>query len=259
MDDMQAIEKSIVTMKDINVWYGNNQALKNINMDIKERTITAFIGPSGCGKSTLLRSINRLNDRIASFKLKGTLQVDEDNIYHQKSARWVNNFRRRIGMVFQSSNPLHVSVIDNLTIPLHEHYTMSKKKAYALAIEKLKLTNLYDEVADKLHQSALRLSGGQQQRLCIARALMLEPEILLLDEPCSALDPISTYIIEDLLLDLKKDYSIIMVTHNMEQASRIADDTAFFYLGEMLEYRPTTDLFQMPENDRLVRYLRGSI
>jgi len=257
--DMIDVYEPIAMIENIDVWYGKTQALKAVNMIIKKNAITAFIGPSGCGKSTLLRSINRMNDIIPSFRLSGSVQVENEEIYAKHSINWVNKYRRKIGMVFQESNPLPISIIDNLTLPLFEHLHISKAEAQKRAIEKLKMTYLYDEVADKLNQSALRLSGGQQQRLCIARALMIEPSILLLDEPCAALDPISTYKIEDLLLDLKKKYSIIMVTHNMEQASRIADETAFFYLGEMLEFGPTSELFQSPKNDRLARYLGGSI
>jgi len=248
-----------VRIIDVSAWYGATKALSHVTFDIPENAITAFIGPSGCGKTTLLRSLNRLNDRVHSFRLEGNIFLGEKDLYAQRSGNWVNGLRKGMGMVFQASNPLPVSILENLTLPLHEHFRMSRGMADKLAIDKLKQVNLYEEVADKLRQSALRLSGGQQQRLCIARARMLEPDILLLDEPCSALDPISTYKIEDLLTELKTRYTIILVTHNMEQASRIADRTVFFYRGEVLESGSTEDVFQNPSHPRLQRYLKGAI
>ncbi len=253
------ISVPLVRIRNVNAWYGSIQALHNVTFDIPEHAITAFIGPSGCGKTTLLRSINRLNDLVSSYHLEGELLLRGENLYARKGGSWVNGLRRGIGMVFQASNPLPVSVLENLVLPLREHFRISRAAAEKKAIEKLKLANLYEEVEDKLHQSALRLSGGQQQRLCIARALMLDSDILLLDEPCSALDPISTYKIEDLLSELKSRFTIIMVTHNMEQASRIADKTVYFYRGEVLESGPTSEIFLNPKHPRLQRYLKGAV
>ena len=255
----EASGNSMVSIRDVSAWYGTAPALNHVSFEIPKNAITAFIGPSGCGKTTLLRSLNRLNDRIPSFHLEGSIRLGGVDLYAKRAGSWVNGLRKGMGMVFQASNPLPVSVLNNLTLPLQEHYHMSRAEAETRAIEKLKLANLYDEVAEKLHHSALRLSGGQQQRLCIARALMLEPEVLLLDEPCSALDPISTYKIEDLLTELKTRYTVILVTHNMEQASRIADQTVFFYRGEVLEAGATVDVFQNPQHPRLQRYLKGAV
>ena len=243
----------------VDAWYGQNQVLRQVTFDVPRHSITAFIGPSGCGKTTLLRSVNRLNDRIPAFRLEGRVVIGDVDIYARNGGAWVNGLRRRTGMVFQASNPLPVSVLDNLTLPLYEHHRIPRREAEEMAVEQLQRVHLYDEVRDKLRQSALRLSGGQQQRLCIARALMLDPEVLLLDEPCSALDPISTYRIEDLLSELKSRYTIVMVTHNMEQASRIADRTAFFHLGGVLEEGPTAELFQQPKHPVLRGYLRGEL
>ncbi len=243
----------------VDAWYGQNQVLRQVTFDIPRHAIMAFIGPSGCGKTTLLRSVNRLNDRIPTFRLAGRVMMGGTDLYARNGGAWVCALRRRTGMVFQASNPLPVSVLDNLTMPLSEHHRIGRRDAEALAVSQLERVHLFDEVKDKLRQSALRLSGGQQQRLCIARALMLEPEVLLLDEPCSALDPISTYRIEDLLVELKNRYTIVMVTHNMEQASRIADRTAFFHQGGVLEEGPTAALFQQPKHPVLRGYLRGEL
>lgn len=257
MSQIEETDAVKVEIKNLNAWYGKTQALKEIAWNIYSNRITAFIGPSGCGKTTLLRSINRLNDLIPSYHLTGTLNVSGEAIYDKSDRQYIATLRKRIGMVFQNSNPLPLSIMDNLTLPLKEHFSLTKQAITDLAIEKLEMTNLLDEVKDKLHQSALRLSGGQQQRLCIARALMLEPEIILFDEPCSALDPISTYRIEDLLVNLRQRYTLIMVTHNMEQASRIADDTAFFFEGRIVESGKTSDIFTNPKTEMMANYLRG--
>lgn len=248
---------SFVKISDINVWYGKNQALKNINLDIPQNCIYAFIGPSGCGKTTLLRSINRLNDLVADFSIKGNIEIDGIDAYSRNDHSFVESLRREIGMVFQHSNPLPMTIMQNMLLPLEEFYKDSKYKMHEHAIDKLKQVAIYDEVSDRLNQTAMKLSGGQQQRLCIARALMLEPKLLLMDEPCSALDPVSTYKIEELLLELKNDYTIIMVTHNMEQARRISDFTAFFYQGEIIENAETLQLFSMPQEEMTQNYLTG--
>jgi phosphate transport system ATP-binding protein len=233
------------------------QALSDVSLDIPERDIFAFIGPSGCGKTTLLRSINRLNDLIRSFSLEGSIRIDGIDIYADKSARFAQDLRCEIGMVFQQPNPLPMTILNNLLLPMSERYHCGNAIMEERAIEKLKSVYLYDEVKDKLHKSALSLSGGQQQRLCIARALMLEPKIILLDEPCSALDPNATTKIEELLVALKRDYTIIIVTHNMEQARRIASNTAFFLNGKIIESGSTMDIFARPQDERTYDYVTG--
>ena len=248
-----------IVIEQVNAWYGTQHTLKNINMSIEEQSIVAFIGPSGCGKTTLLKSINRLNDLVPSFRIEGQIRIDELDIYGLKKGRGVEALRKGIGMVFQQPNPLPDTIMKNMLLPLKEHYHLPKREYEDLACEKLIQAGLFEEVKDRLHKNALTLSGGQQQRLCIARALMLNPQILLFDEPCSALDPVSTLLIEDLLTKLKASYTILMVTHNMEQAARIADATAFFYLGEMLEYGATEELFTRPQNEILAKYMKGSI
>lgn len=249
--------KTIISAENINVWYGSNQVLFDVSIEVPEDSITALIGPSGCGKTTFLRSINRLNDLVQSFRLMGKMTLDGCDIYENNDAASVQALRKGIGMVFQQPNPLPTTIMKNLILPLKEHHKLKKADYADAAIGKLKLSGLYEEVAERLNKSALRLSGGQQQRLCIARALMLEPQIILFDEPCSALDPISTMRIEDVLQDLKKRYTIVMVTHNLEQARRIADQTIFFYLGEVIEAGPTMKLFSKPETDLLEKYISG--
>ena len=249
--------KYIVSIKSLNTWYGEKQALENICLDVPENSITAFIGPSGCGKTTLLRSLNRLNDLIPGFRLSGKISISGKDIYADNDPVSVRELRKSIGMVFQHPNPLPDTIIKNLMLPLSEHYHMSKAALRDKAVEKLKQIGFYEEISDKLNKSAILLSGGQQQRLCIARALMLEPGIVLFDEPCSALDPISTSKIEDVLQELKQHYTIVMVTHNLEQARRIADNTAFFYLGKLIESGPTLRLFSAPETELLNNYITG--
>jgi phosphate transport system ATP-binding protein len=250
---------AFINISDVNVWYGKNQALKNVNLEIPENSIYAFIGPSGCGKTTLLRSLNRLNDFIDGFRLSGKVEIDGVDVYSKNDSLFTQNLRKNIGMVFQHSNPLPMSVMHNMLLPLKEHYRLDKQKMQELAIEKLKEAYIYDELSSRMNQSAMKLSGGQQQRLCIARALMLSPKLLLLDEPCSALDPISTYKIEQMLLTLKDMYTIVIVTHNMEQASRISDYTAFFYEGEIIECGKTLSIFSKPEKELTQNYITGRL
>lgn len=246
-----------VKISNLNVWYGKNQALRDVSLDVEKNCIYAFIGPSGCGKTTLLRSINRLNDFVPGFRLSGSIEIDGKDAYETNEHTHAEAIRRDIGMVFQHTNPLPMSILQNMLLPVREHYKDSRQKMVELAVEKLMITGIYDEVRDRLNKTALKLSGGQQQRLCIARSLMLEPKLLLMDEPCSALDPISTYKIEELLAQLKKQYTIIMVTHNIEQASRISDYTAFFYQGEVVESGETTRMFSFPKKERTQDYLTG--
>ena len=251
------MDRTIISAENINVWYGSNQVLFDVNIEVPENSITALIGPSGCGKTTFLRSINRLNDIVPGFKLTGRMALDGCDIYKGNDAASVQSLRRGIGMVFQQPNPLPTTIMKNLVLPIREHHKMTKQEYADAAVDKLKISGLYDEVSERLNKSALRLSGGQQQRLCIARALMLDPAIILFDEPCSALDPISTMRIEDVLQELKTRYTIVMVTHNLEQARRIADKTVFFYLGEIIEAGPTLKLFAKPETELLEKYISG--
>jgi len=246
-----------ISIKDISCYYGNVKALKGASIDIPKKSIYAFIGPSGCGKTTMLRSINRLNDLIDSFRIEGSIEIDGENVYDLKTSGQVMMLRKSIGMIFQQPNPLPTSIMRNMMLPIKEHYRGKREMFRDKAIEKLKTAALYDEVADRLGKSALALSGGQQQRLCIARALMLEPKIMLFDEPCSALDPIATFKIEDMLAKLKEECTIIIVTHNMEQARRISDYTAFFYEGEIIEAGKTHDMFYNPRTELLERYVSG--
>ncbi|PWM15006.1 MAG: phosphate ABC transporter ATP-binding protein [Clostridia bacterium] len=245
----------IIKVKDLCLWYGSSQALKNISMDIPERSITAFIGPSGCGKSTFLKTLNRMNDLVPDVKITGEVKYDGRNIYGPGVD--VNDLRREIGMVFQKPNPFPMSVYDNVAYGPRTHGIRSKAKLDEIVEKSLKNAAIWDELKDRLKKSALGLSGGQQQRLCIARALAVEPRVLLMDEPTSALDPISTSRIEDLVMDLKKDYTIIIVTHNMQQAIRISDMTAFFLLGDMVEYGETEGIFSMPKDKRTEDYITG--
>lgn len=241
-------------IENLDLYYGDFKALKDINLNIEEKEITAFIGPSGCGKSTLIKSLNRMNDLIEGCKITGSVKLDGEDIY---SGMDVNLLRKRVGMVFQKPNPFPMSVYDNIAFGPRTHGVRSKVKLDEIVEKSLRNAAIWDEVKDRLKKSALGLSGGQQQRLCIARALAVEPEVLLMDEPTSALDPISTSKIEDLAVDLKKDYTIIMVTHNMQQAARISDKTAFFLLGEVVEYAKTDDIFSMPKDKRTEDYITG--
>ena len=251
--------ESAVRIIDFNAYYGKNHALKSINLDVPKNNIYAFIGPSGCGKTTLLRSINRLNDLVPSFKHEGSIEVDGADVYACNDRQKVEKLRMGIGMVFQQPNPLPMTIMQNMLLPIKEHYREKQSVMTELAIRNLKSAGLYDEIKDRLDKTAMKLSGGQQQRLCIARALMLNPGIILFDEPCSALDPISTFKIEDLLLKLKEDYTIIMVTHNMEQAMRISDYTAFFYQGEIVESNDTHSLFVSPKAELTQKYVMGKM
>ena len=246
-----------IKMTEVSCFYGGNAALKNASLDIPKNSIYSFIGPSGCGKTTLLRSINRMNDLIDSFGLKGSIEINGENIYELKTVKRVKELRKNIGMIFQQPNPLPTSVIKNMLMPIREHYYGKSESFREKAIEKLKIAALYEEIKTRLNKTALSLSGGQQQRLCIARALMLEPQIMLFDEPCSALDPIATFRIEEMLRELKKDRTIIIVTHNMEQAQRLSDYTAFFYQGEIIETGKTYDLFTHPKTELLNKYITG--
>lgn len=241
-------------VKDLNLHYGKFHALKDIEMDIPEKQITAFIGPSGCGKSTFLKSLNRMNDLVEGCKITGEVYLGKEDIYGDID---INHLRKRVGMVFQNPNPFPMSIYDNIAYGPRTHGIHSKQKLDAIVEKSLRQAAIWDELKDRLKKSALGLSGGQQQRLCIARALAVEPEVILMDEPTSALDPISTARIEDLAIELKKDYTIIMVTHNMQQATRISDNTAFFLLGEMVEYGNTEQLFSMPADKRTEDYITG--
>ncbi|MBQ8669721.1 MAG: phosphate ABC transporter ATP-binding protein [Oscillospiraceae bacterium] len=243
-----------ISIKDLNLFYGEFQALKSINMQIPEKEITAFIGPSGCGKSTLLKTLNRMNDLVEGCRINGSILLDEEDIYGNLD---VNLLRKRVGMVFQKPNPFPMSVYDNIAYGPRTHGIKSRARLDDIVERSLRNAAIWDEVKDRLKKSALGLSGGQQQRLCIARALAVEPEVLLMDEPTSALDPISTARIEDLAVELKKDYTIVIVTHNMQQAVRISDKTAFFLLGEMIEFGDTEKLFAMPRDKRTEDYITG--
>ena len=241
-------------IKDLNLYYGDYHALKNINMNLAENEITAFIGPSGCGKSTFLKCLNRMNDLVEGCKITGSVTLDGEDIYGNMD---VNKLRKRVGMVFQNPNPFPMSVYDNIAYGPRTHGIRNKKVLDEIVERSLRNAAIWDELKDRLKKSALGLSGGQQQRLCIARALAVQPEVLLMDEPTSALDPISTSKIEDLAMELKKDYTIVMVTHNMQQATRVSDKTAFFLLGDMIEYGDTEELFSMPKDKRTEDYITG--
>lgn len=241
-------------IKDLNLYYGDYHALKNINMNLAENEITAFIGPSGCGKSTFLKCLNRMNDLVEGCKITGSVTLDGEDIYGNMD---VNKLRKRVGMVFQNPNPFPMSVYDNIAYGPRTHGIRNKKVLDEIVERSLRNAAIWDELKDRLKKSALGLSGGQQQRLYIARALAVEPEVILMDEPTSALDPISTSKIEDLVIDLKNKYTIIMVTHNMQQATRVSDKTAFFLLGDMIEYGDTEELFSMPKDKRTEDYITG--
>ena len=243
-----------ITIKDMNLYYSDFHALKNINLEIKKNQITAFIGPSGCGKSTLLKSLNRMNDLVEGCRITGEIKLDEDDIYGNMD---VNLLRKRVGMVFQKANPFPMSIYDNVAFGPRTHGIHSKAKLDELVEQSLRDAAIWDEVKDRLKKSALGLSGGQQQRICIARALAVHPEVLLMDESTSALDPISTSKIEDLVMELKKQYTIVMVTHNMQQAVRVSDQTAFFLLGDLIEYGQTEQIFSIPKEKKTEDYITG--
>ena len=242
------------SIKDLDLFYGDFQALKAVNLNVAANEVTAFIGPSGCGKSTLLKSLNRMNDLVEGCRITGEVLLDGEDIYGGMD---VNLLRKRVGMVFQKPNPFPMSVYDNVAYGPRTHGVHSRVKLDEIVESSLRGAAIWDELKDRLKKSALGLSGGQQQRLCIARALAVQPDVLLMDEPTSALDPISTSKIEDLAVELKKDYTIIMVTHNMQQAARISDKTAFFLLGEVVEYGKTETLFSMPNDKRTEDYITG--
>lgn len=246
---------NIITVKQMCLWYGDHQALKNINIEIPEKSITAFIGPSGCGKSTFLKSLNRMNDLIPNVKIAGELCYEGQDIYGRQVD--VNYLRKEIGMVFQKPNPFPMSIYENVAYGPRTHGITNKVQLDEIVERALKDAALWDEVKDRLKKNALGLSGGQQQRLCIARALAVEPKILLMDEPTSALDPISTARIEELVMELKEKYTIVMVTHNMQQAVRVSDYTAFFLLGELVEFGKTDDIFSQPKDQRTEDYITG--
>ena len=241
-------------ISNLDLYYGDFHALKNINMSIASNEITAFIGPSGCGKSTFLKSLNRMNDLVEGCKITGSVLLDGEDIYNGMD---VNILRKRVGMVFQKPNPFPMSVYDNIAYGPRTHGIHSKAQLDDIVEKSLRDAAIWDELKDRLKKSALGLSGGQQQRLCIARALAVQPEVLLMDEPTSALDPISTSKIEDLAVELKKDYTIVMVTHNMQQAARISDKTAFFLMGEVIEFGETEQIFSMPKNKKTEDYITG--
>lgn len=243
-----------ISVKNANLWYGDFHALKNISVEIPEKQVTAFIGPSGCGKSTFLKCFNRMNDLVEGCKIEGDFRIGETDIYGKID---VNELRKNVGMVFQKPNPFPMSVYDNIAYGPRT-FGITKRSVLDEIVEKsLRQSAMWEELKDRLHQSALGLSGGQQQRLCIARSLSAEPRILLMDEPTSALDPISTGKIEELMEELKKDLTVVIVTHNMQQATRIADKTAFFLLGELIEYGDTEDIFSAPKDERTERYITG--
>ena len=245
---------SIMQIENLDLFYGDFQALKNVNMEIQANEITAFIGPSGCGKSTFLKTLNRMNDLVAGCRITGKVTLEGQDIYNGMD---VNLLRKRVGMVFQKPNPFPMSIYDNIAYGPRTHGIRSKAKLDEIVERSLRNAAIWEETKDRLKTSALGMSGGQQQRLCIARALAVQPDVLLMDEPTSALDPISTSKIEDLCMELKKDYTIIIVTHNMQQAARISDKTAFFLLGEMIEMGETDQIFSMPKDERTENYISG--
>lgn len=248
-------DKIKIEVEDLNLFYGENHALKDINMKIREKAVTAFIGPSGCGKSTFLKSLNRMNDLIESVKITGKVTLDEENIYDSKVDTTL--LRKKIGMVFQQPNPFPMSIYDNIAYGPRIHGIKNKAKLDEIVEESLRGAAIFDEVKDRLKKSALGLSGGQQQRLCIARALAVQPEVLLMDEPTSALDPVSTLKVEELMEQLKEKYTVIVVTHNMQQAARVSDDTAFFLVGEVVEFDKTDKIFSTPKDKRTEDYITG--
>ena len=246
---------NIITVKDMCLWYGDHQALKNVNIEIPEKSITAFIGPSGCGKSTFLKTLNRMNDLIPGVKITGDIRYEGTDIFSKEVD--VNNLRKEIGMVFQKPNPFPMSIYDNIAYGPRTHGITNRVELDEIVERALRDAAIWDEVKDRLKKNALGMSGGQQQRLCIARALAVQPKILLMDEPTSALDPISTSRIEELVMELKERYTIVMVTHNMQQAVRVSDYTAFFLLGELVEFGKTDDIFSQPRDQRTEDYITG--
>ena len=249
------MDKIKIHVQDLNLYYGENHALKGVNMDIQEKAITAFIGPSGCGKSTFLKTLNRMNDLVDNVRITGTVEIDGEAIYRKGIDTTV--LRKKIGMVFQQPNPFPMSIYDNIAYGPRVHGLKNKHELDRIVEESLRGAAIWDEVKDRLKKSALGLSGGQQQRICIARALAVEPEVLLMDEPTSALDPISTGKIEELMEDLKKKYTVVVVTHNMQQAVRVSDYTAFFLVGEMVEFGETKTIFSYPQDKRTEEYITG--
>ncbi len=248
-------EEIKISAKHLNLYYGENHALKDINMDIKKNAVTALIGPSGCGKSTFLKSLNRMNDLVENVKITGEITLDNENIYDENVDTTL--LRKKIGMVFQQPNPFPMSIYDNIAYGPRIHGIKSKAKLDEIVEESLRGAAIFDEVKDRLKKSALGLSGGQQQRLCIARALAVQPDVLLMDEPTSALDPISTLKVEELMEDLKKKYTVVVVTHNMQQATRVSDETAFFLVGEVVEFDKTETIFSNPKNKKTEDYITG--
>ena len=250
------MEKKIkIQVRDLNLYYGQNHALHGVNMAIKENSVTALIGPSGCGKSTFLKCINRMNDLVDNVRIEGSIEIDGENIYAPSVDTTV--LRKKVGMVFQQPNPFPMSIYDNIAYGPRVHGIRDKKRLDQIVEESLRGAAIFDEVKDRLKKSAMGLSGGQQQRICIARALAVQPEVLLMDEPTSALDPISTAKIEELMEDLKKKYTVIVVTHNMQQATRVSDQTAFFLVGEMVEFGDTKQIFSYPQDKRTEDYITG--
>ena len=249
------MENSKISVRNLNLHYGDNHALKNVNMEIKENSITAFIGPSGCGKSTFLKCLNRMNDLVECARIDGQVFLDGEDIYDKKVDTTL--LRKKVGMVFQQPNPFPMSIYDNIAYGPRIHGIKNKAKLDEIVEEALRGAAIFDEVKDRLKKSALGLSGGQQQRLCIARALAVAPEVLLMDEPTSALDPISTLKIEELMESLKQKYTVVIVTHNMQQAARVSDDTAFFLVGEVVEFGATQDIFSRPQDKRTEDYITG--
>ena len=245
--------ESVFKIENVNLFYGNKQALKNINLDLYKNQVTAFIGPSGCGKSTLLRCLNRMNDLIEGCKVEGSILYENQNISQMNTLE----LRRKVGMVFQNPNPFPMSIFDNIAYGPRCQGIKKKETLNKIVVESLKKAAIYDEVKDRLKESAMGMSGGQQQRLCIARCIAMQPDVILMDEPTSALDPIATLKIEELIHELKKDYTIIIVTHNMQQATRVSDYTAFFMLGEVIECDKTMDLFSQPKNKKTEDYITG--
>ncbi len=255
MDENKNLSENILDIKKLDLWYGGNHALKDVNMEIKRNAITAFIGPSGCGKSTFLKTLNRMNDLVPGVRIEGQVLLDGVDIYDPKVD--TSMLRKKIGMVFQQPNPFPMSIYDNVAYGPRIHGIKNKAKLDQIVEESLRGAAIFDEVKDRLKKSALGLSGGQQQRLCIARALAVSPEVLLMDEPTSALDPISTLKVEELMEELKKKYTVVVVTHNMQQAARVSDDTAFFLVGEVIEKDSTDNIFSQPKDKRTEDYITG--
>ena len=255
MEEKKNLSENILDIKKLNLWYGENHALKDVDMEIKRNAITAFIGPSGCGKSTFLKTLNRMNDLVPGVRIEGQVLLDGIDIYGPKVD--TSMLRKKIGMVFKQPNPFPMSIYDNVAYGPRIHGIKNKAKLDRIVEESLRGAAIFDEVKDRLKKSALGLSGGQQQRLCIARALAVSPEVLLMDEPTSALDPISTLKVEELMEDLKKKYTVVVVTHNMQQAARVSDDTAFFLVGEVIEKDSTDNIFSQPKDKRTEDYITG--